>query len=341
MKEIGLVDNITGEADSVYFGGGTPSLLEPHELAAILDAVERRFGWKEGAEITLEANPDDITDQRVKDWAALGINRLSIGVQSFFEEDLRWMNRAHNASQAIASLRVAQPVIPNITLDLIYGSPGLTDEKWRSNIEQALALGITHLSCYALTVEPRTRLDKMIRLQQLADVDDEQQSRQFRFLMQYLRQQGWEHYEISNFALPGHRSRHNSSYWLGQPYLGLGPGAHSFDGQKRWWNVPNNNQYIQALEKGQFAREEEVLTPAQRWNEYLMIRLRTIEGIDLDQLPDWLHTHEMQKNWQRFEKAAVGLVSNGRLMQEGRRFWLSDEGRLYADGIAADFFDVG
>ena len=340
LKEIGRVENITGVADSIYFGGGTPSLLEAGELADILAALRHRFGWTGDAEITLEANPDDITDQRVKEWEALGINRLSIGVQSFFEEDLRWMNRAHNAGQAIESLRVAQRVIPNITLDLIYGSPGLTDEKWRSNIEQALALGITHLSCYALTVEPRTRLEKMIRQQQSADVDDEQQSRQFRFLMQYLRQQGWEHYEISNFALPGHRSRHNSSYWRGQPYLGLGPGAHSFDGQKRWWNVPNNNQYIEALEKGQFAREEELLTVAQRWNEYLMIRLRTIEGIDLDQLPDWLHTGAMEKNWLRFEKAAAELVSSGRMMQEGRRFWLSDEGRLYADGIAADFFDV-
>ena len=325
------VENITGVADSIYFGGGTPSLLESAELSSILSALRLRFGWKEDAEITLEANPDDITEQRVKEWAGLGINRLSIGVQSFFEEDLRWMNRAHNAGQAIESLRIAQRVIPNITLDLIYGSPGLTDEKWKSNIDQALALDITHLSCYALTVEPRTRLDKMIRQQQSADVDDEQQSRQFRFLMQYLRQRGWEHYEISNFARPGHRSRHNSSYWQGQPYLGLGPGAHSFDGKKRWWNVPNNNQYIDALE---------VLTAAQRWNEYLMIRLRTIEGIDLDQLPDWLHTNALEKNWLRFEKAAAELVSAGRLVQEGRRFWLSDEGRLYADGIAADFFDV-
>lgn len=341
LKEIELVEDIVQPVQTLYFGGGTPSLLETAELQAILQALQQRFGWLPDAEITLEANPDDITADKLKAWKGLGINRLSIGVQSFFEEDLRWMNRAHNASQAITSLEMAVKEFSNITLDLIYGSPGLTDEKWKQNIDTAINLGITHLSCYALTVEPKTPLDKMIRQQQSPDVDNEQQSRQFLFLMDYLAASGFEHYEISNFARPGHRSRHNSSYWKGENYIGLGPGAHSFDGKSRWWNVANNNQYIREINEGKLPQEKETLTVSQRWNEYIMIRLRTLEGLDLQKMKSVFDNEAggSAGKWiNQLLLAAQPHLRAGHLKQDGERIYLTREGKLFADGIAGDLF---
>lgn len=326
---------------SIYFGGGTPSLLLENELEQILDAVRRRFGWAVDAEITLEANPDDCSPEKLRHWKNLGINRLSMGVQSFYEEDLRWMNRAHHAGQAIESLEAAVQVFDRINLDLIYGSPGLTDEKWRQNLQTAVKLGITHLSCYALTVEERTPLYKMIAQQQSPDVDTEQQSRQFYQMIDYLLDQGFEHYEISNFAKQGYRSRHNSSYWKGEPYLGLGPGAHSYDGTQRWWNVANNTKYIRSIMEGISPVEKELLSPQQRWNEYVMIRLRTQEGLNLEEL--WKEMRDIPAatlaQWKEsLEKKLNRLQEQNMVVVNNNSVLLTREGKIFADGIAAGLF---
>jgi oxygen-independent coproporphyrinogen-3 oxidase len=316
--------------ETVYFGGGTPSLLETGELSALLHAVRQAYQLSAGAEITLEANPDDITEEKLLTWKEIGITRLSIGIQSFFEEDLRWMNRAHNAAQAINALQLATRHFDNITIDLIYGTPGLTDEKWKSNVDKAISLGIPHLSCYALTVEPKTPLHKMIRQGISADTNPDKQSEQFLLLMDWLKIAGYEHYEISNFALPGFRSRHNSSYWQGKKYLGLGPSAHSFDGSSRQWNIANNAVYIDSLAKGIIPFEKEVLTASQRANEYIMTSLRTSEGMNLDRLGD----EEKEKVLADARK----YLEHGSMKKEGNFLVLTNEGRLIADGIAASLF---
>ena len=267
--------------ETIYFGGGTPSLLEIADLRLQIEKIRQTFPVAIDAEITLEANPDDITEEKLIAWKEIGINRLSIGVQSFFEEDLVWMNRAHNAQQAIDNLQLAIKQFDNITIDLIYGHPLLTDEKWKQNVEQVISLNIPHISCYALTVEPKTPLQKMIKEQKKEDVNPEKQADQFTQLMNWLEEAGYEHYEISNFAKPGHRSWHNTSYWQGKKYLGLGPSAHSFNGTSRQWNVSNNSKYIKALNKNELPFEKEILTVTQQLNEYIMTSLRTKEGLDL------------------------------------------------------------
>ncbi|HEX2532872.1 MAG TPA: radical SAM family heme chaperone HemW, partial [Chitinophagaceae bacterium] len=321
--------------ETVYFGGGTPSLLSLDECRRLLDAVRRHYPVQAGAEITWEANPDDITPEKIRGWMEAGINRLSIGVQSFFEEDLRWMNRAHSAAQAQDCIRHCQESgLTNLSIDLIYGSPGLTDARWEANVRQAIDLQIPHLSCYALTVEEKTPLHKMIRLQKAADTDGDAQAQQFLLLMQWLRAAGYEHYEVSNFARPGMRSRHNSSYWRGVPYLGIGPSAHSFNGRERSWNIAHNARYIESVSKGLPAAETEVLTPEQALNECIMISLRTKEGLNLDTVAErW-----GMKQAAALEKPISRWLSTGRLERTGNTVVLTDEGMLMADGIAADLF---
>ncbi len=332
-KEIELTAGNTWPVNTIYFGGGTPSLLEVEEVSAVLSTVQSLYGVDGSAEITLEANPDDLTEEKLRGWKEAGINRLSIGVQSFFEEDLQWMNRAHNAVQAKEGLQLALQYFDNITMDLIYGTPGLTNDKWQQNVETALSLGIPHLSCYALTVEPRTPLDKLIRQHKKDDVNPDIQSEQFLLLMGWLRAAGYEHYEISNFARPGFRSRHNSSYWQGKSYVGIGPSAHSFNGAERRWNIANNQQYIESIEKGILPMEKELLTAVQRQNESIMISLRTIEGISLNSFSE--------EAAQQLLKAARKYINQGLVIYEPGCLRLTDEGKLYADGIAADlFFDV-
>jgi oxygen-independent coproporphyrinogen-3 oxidase len=328
-------DYIAGaQIETIYFGGGTPSLLTEQDLGRILDRLHALFPIEPGVEITLEANPDDMAvPGKLTAWRQAGINRLSIGVQSFFEEDLRWMNRVHNAEQALDSIRKAQEAgLDNLSIDLIYGTPGLSDLRWEKNVEQAFQLGIPHLSCYALTVEPRTALDTMIRQHKKEDVDAEDQARQFLLLMDWTAAAGYEHYEISNFSRPGRRSRHNTSYWQGKPYLGLGPSAHSYDGvASRRWNVSNNAAYIKdpASQAGQ-----ERLTPVQQLNECIMISLRTMEGLDLAQVTArW----GMQQA-QALRKQAERYVQEGKMICSGDKLTLTREGKLLADGIAADMF---
>ena len=335
LKEMGKRKDYIGQerVATVYLGGGTPSLLEPVELRAILDKAAETFILDPAAEITMEANPDDMTQAAtIRAWRAAGINRLSIGIQSFFNEDLQWMNRAHNAEQAAECIRMAQGEgFDNISIDLIYGGPTLPDHHWQENVQQAVALQIPHLSCYALTVEPRTALDTLIRDHRRQDVSPDDQARQFLLLMDWMDQAGYEHYEISNFALPGHRSRHNSSYWRGETYLGLGPSAHSYDGVSRQWNVANNAKYIAAADST--TAEREVLTPVQQLNEYIMISLRTMEGMDLGHI---------NSRWGA--EAAQNLAERAqRYVREGKMtvletLVLTTEGKLLADGIAADLF---
>jgi oxygen-independent coproporphyrinogen-3 oxidase len=320
---------------SIYFGGGTPSLLEKEDLLQIFHQLYTCFHIAPEAEITLEANPDDITGERLASWKEAGINRLSIGIQSFFEEDLLWMNRAHNAEQAKACIVLArQAGFYNLSIDLIYGTPGLTDEKWNENVAAALAFDVPHLSCYALTVEPGTALQKMIAQHKKEDVDAEKQARHFLLLMDWLQQAGYEHYEISNFAKPGYKSRHNSSYWAGKKYLGLGPSAHSFDGNRRQWNIAGNTLYIQSLALDKIPFEEEKLTITQHLNEYIMTSLRTQEGLNLMHVEKKFGktaSQQLQKNSQKFI-ARQKMLFNGSLLQ------LTGEGKLFADGIAADLF---
>lgn len=336
LKEISLQKNYlpAEPLQTIYFGGGTPSLLSKEELSAILQSLHHHFQVAANAEVTLEANPDDISEQKLLDWKQAGINRLSIGVQSFFEEDLRWMNRAHTAQQALSNLQLAKKHFDNITIDLIYGGPTLPDEKWQHNVQQAIALNIPHISCYALTVEPGTALASMINKHKTTDVNTEDQARQFLLLMNWLQQAGYEHYEISNFALPGMRSRHNSSYWQGAPYLGLGPSAHSFNGKSRQWNISNNALYIQSLKENKVPFEIETLTGTQRLNEYIMTSLRTIEGLDLA----WIVSRFGEREANQLQRACQPFIDSGKMRFYNNHLLLTKEGKLFADGIAAELF---
>jgi len=331
IKEIEMQKNyLAGETiETIYFGGGTPSLLEIEDIILIVEKIKNTFPVSPDTEITFEANPDDITEEKIVHWKQAGINRLSIGIQSFFDEDLQWMNRVHTAQQAIDNLQLAKKYFDNFTIDLIYGIPGLTDEKWKQNVEIAIALNVPHLSCYALTVEQKTPLIKMIREQKKENVDPDKQSKQFLLLMQWMEDAGYEHYEISSFALTGWRSRHNSSYWQGKKYLGIGPSAHSFDCNSRQWNISNNQQYIESINKGIIPFQKEVLTEAQKLNEYIMTSLRTIEGLDL---------RKTGNVSERLIAFANKYIESGLMKLADHHLILTKEGKLLADGIAAALF---
>lgn len=325
--------------ETIYFGGGTPSLLTIEELKLQLEKLSEVFDISTGAEVTLEANPDDIDEDKLTGWKEIGINRLSIGVQSFFEEDLLWMNRAHNAQQAIDNLQLAAKQFDNITIDLIYGHPLLTNEKWRHNVEQVISLNIPHISCYALTVEPKTPLQRLILEKKKENIQQEKQADQFLLLMQWLQDAGYEHYEISNFSKPGFRSRHNTSYWQGKNYLGLGPSAHSFDGKSRQWNISNNNIYIESLSKNEIPFEKEILTPVQQLNEYIMTSLRTKEGLNLERVRSSAFGHDSHRDHsQDLEIRSQKFINEGTMILKENTLILTKEGKLFADGIAADLF---
>ncbi|HEX5023935.1 MAG TPA: radical SAM family heme chaperone HemW [Agriterribacter sp.] len=338
LKEIDLTELYTPTAsiETIYFGGGTPSLLPTTTLNALLGALHRKFHIVENAEISLEVNPDDISKAELTSWKKMGINRLSIGVQSFFEEDLRWMNRAHTADQSAYSILRAQDAgFDNLTIDLIYGSPALSDEKWQQNVQKSIEYSIPHLSCYALTVEPKTALADLIAKKKIPGTNQEHQARQFIELIRWLETAGYEHYEISNFSLPGKRSRHNSAYWQGKPYYGFGPSAHSFNGtDTRSWNIANNALYIQSLASNIIPSENELLTTVQRLNEYVMTSLRTVEGVDLN----YIQT-------QFGKPAEIKILSatkphmNEKLILKDNHLKLTTIGKLFADGIAADLFE--
>lgn len=326
---------LSDTVETIYFGGGTPSLLKPAHINLLLNTIQQYFKINPAAEITLEANPDDINPLILKEWKNLGINRLSIGIQSFHEADLQWMGRAHNALQARDCIQLAQEAgITNLSIDLIYGGPSLPHENWELNVKSAIDLGVPHLSCYALTVEPKTALALKINRQELPEIDTQHQSEQFSMLQSITANAGYEQYEISNFALPGKRSKHNSSYWSGDHYLGLGPSAHSFNGISRQWNISNNSLYIQSIKKGDIPFEIEVLTPVQQTNEYIMTALRTVEGISAVKL----NSIAQQPIFTQVVAEAQKYIQSGLMECSQEYLRITPEGKFMADGIAAELF---
>ncbi|MFW6290274.1 MAG: radical SAM family heme chaperone HemW [Mariniphaga sp.] len=321
--------------DTLYLGGGTPSLLNAAELEIIFNVLHKYYSFIPNAEITLEANPDDLLPEKLETLRKLSVNRLSIGIQSFYEEDLRFMNRSHNSRQAIDVLNYAQEAgFVNITADLIYGTPGMTDKQWEQNIMQLIKMGIPHISAYSLTVEKKTALDVFIRKGKVAPVDEEQAARQFELLCALTAQHGYEHYEVSNFGKRGYFSKHNLGYWSGEPYLGLGPSAHSFKPGMRQWNVANTCKYIDSLKLGKIPFQQEILTEEQQYNEYVMTALRTMWGID--------EKHVKNKFGIRYHegmmRSAQKHLNNGKLVHSSGRLKVTPSGKFFADGIASDLF---
>ena len=339
---------------SIYFGGGTPSLLTAAELDRIFTAIVQNGYWggapiaSGGTEITLEANPDDLTDETVAMLVASPVNRLSIGIQSFDEADLRFMHRAHDAAQALSAVEKVQAAgFDNLSIDLIYGGQTTSDATWQRNLDLATDLGVNHIASYALTVEPKTALGHRVATGAVPDTSDERFATQFAMLVDHLTDHGFEHYEISNFARPGHRSRHNSGYWTGQPYLGIGPGAHSFDGaHRRRWNVSNNTRYAKVwaevtsyadfVAAGPLLFEEEILTQRDRYNEYVMTGLRRTEGVAVAEL-EQRFGGELGRH---FVNEMVPHLRNGNLesVEDTAIYRLSRRGLTVADGVAADAF---
>lgn len=320
---------------SVYFGGGTPSLLTPDEISRFMEGVSNLFLLESDLEITLEANPDDLSPEKVKGIRQTPVNRFSIGVQSFFEEDLRWMNRAHHAQEAMTAIqRVQDAGFDNITADLIYGYPLLTDKKWQFNVAGLTGLGIPHISAYSMTVEDRTALAHSIRKGKQQPMDEEQSARNFEYLIAALDAAGYEHYEISNFAKPGRYARHNSNYWKGIAYLGIGPSAHSFDGSSRQWNVSNNMKYLKAIRENRPPFEKELLTDRDVFNEYIMTSLRTNWGIDLEYVKqrfDARQHENLSRELGHFVRSKEVTLCDGKAV-------LTTKGKLMADHIAAELF---
>jgi oxygen-independent coproporphyrinogen-3 oxidase len=320
--------------ETIYFGGGTPSLLSVEEINAIIEAIFLHFEVVENPEITLEANPDDLSLLKIQMLASTKINRLSIGVQSFYEEDLRMMNRAHNAEEALQCLQWAKGYFSNISIDLIYGIPEMSDERWQSNIQKALDLNVPHISSYALTVEPKTAFDHFIKKGIMQAPDDDVAQNHFHILVDMLENAGFVHYEISNFGLEGWFSKNNTAYWQGKKYLGIGPSAHSFDGQKRSWNVKNNALYIQKINDGYLPSESETLTRTDLYNEYVMTGLRTIWGVSLQKI-----ANDFGKMYlEYFLKQAKPYLEDHLLFEDEQIIRTTKKGKFLSDGIASDLF---
>ena len=335
-KEISIrKDEFENEiVETIYFGGGTPSVLTNEEINFLISEVYKNYKVAENPEITLEANPDDLSSERILALSKSPINRLSIGIQSFYENDLKMMNRAHNSAEAIKCLQEATQYFDNISLDLIYGIPGMSDEMWKKNIETALSFGIPHISSYALTVEPKTALRKLIDIGKIAEPQDETASNHFMILVETLQKKGFIHYELSNFGKENYFSKNNSAYWLGKKYIGIGPSAHSYDGEKRGWNIANNSLYLKAIENNELPIENEILTVSDRYNEYVMTGLRTIWGVSLERIEkefgvDYLDY--LQKQSQKFLDDELLSIENNILKPTAK-------GKFLTDGIASDLF---
>ena len=328
--------------ETIYFGGGTPSVLQISELKFLIDTVYENYEVSKNVEITLEANPDDLTDSSYgvqsrsifEDYRSIGINRLSIGIQSFFEDDLKLMNRAHNAAEAKKCLEEATKYFDNISIDLIYGVPNMSNEKWKQNIETALSFGIPHLSSYALTVEPKTALKKLIQTGKIAAPQDEVAAEHFLILVEMLVSKGFIHYELSNFGKENYFSRNNSAYWLGNKYIGIGPSAHSYDGISRSWNISNNSIYLKSIQEDKLPSELEILSITDRYNEYIMTCLRTICGVSLDRIENEFglkYLIYLKKQSFKFLNDNLLVIENGILKP-------TKQGKFLTDGIASDLF---
>jgi len=336
-KELKLrKDEIGQTIQTIYFGGGTPSLLNSEELNLIFKTIFDNFEVSESSEITLEANPDDLSVEVIKMLGESPVNRLSIGVQSFFEEDLKLMNRAHNSEEALSSLQLAKQYFDNISIDLIYGIPGQSNEQWIGNLNTALELDIPHISSYALTVEPKTALEKFIEKGKVKPVNDEQYREQFDILVRTLTSKGFEHYEFSNYGKSGYHSQNNMAYWLGKLYLGIGPSAHSFDGTSRKWNISNNNLYINAIEAGNLPQQSEELSRTDSYNEFIMTRLRTKFGVSPGDISEIFG----EKYRSHFLKESEKFLKDGLMEEKNDTFHITSEGKFLSDGIAADLFYI-
>ena len=324
----------TEPVETIYFGGGTPSLLSIEEINSIISTVNKNYIVSKNPEITLEANPDDLSTDKLIKLAKSPINRLSIGIQSFFEEDLKLMNRAHNAQEAKDCIAQATKYFNNVSIDLIYGIPGLSNERWIKNIETALSFNVPHVSSYALTVEPKTALQKFIDKGIVANVDDEQAQEQFQLLLDYLQAADFIHYELSNFGKEGFFSRNNSAYWQGKSYLGIGPSAHSFNRLQRSWNVRNNSIYINSIKNDILPSEVETLTVTDRYNEYVMTGLRTIWGVSVTKVEN-----DFGKSYKNYLlKQAQKHINEHLLYLDDDKLLVSKKGKFLSDGIAADLF---
>ncbi len=320
--------------ETIYFGGGTPSVLAIEDLRLLIDEVFKNYNVVENPEITVEANPDDLSNNRIIKLSNNRINRLSIGIQSFFEDDLKLMNRAHNAEEAKNCLEQATKHFDNISLDLIYGIPGMSNEKWIQNIETALSFGIPHISSYALTVEPKTALHSFIQKGIISAPEDEVAQEHFEILVEKLEEAGFIHYELSNFGKENYFSKNNSSYWLGKKYIGIGPSAHSYDGEKRGWNVSNNTMYIKTIQEGKLPIETETLSKTDRYNEYVMTGLRTIWGISLDRI----QTEFGQTYLDYLNQQAAKYIEDHLLFVDENILRTTRKGKFLSDGIASDLF---
>ena len=338
VAEIKLQKNyLTAPIETIYFGGGTPSLLKKAELEMIIEALKANFNLASHFEFTIEANPDDINPVIAADWLALGVNRLSIGIQSFQAASLAWMNRAHSVEQSHAAIKIVQAAgFKDISADLIYGTPHLSDENLMADIATLIQYKVNHISCYALTVEEKTALHSMITKKQIEDIDTTKQARQFEIIVSALTAAGFEHYEISNFAMPGARSKHNSNYWNQVPYLGLGPAAHSFNGDQRQWNIANNSLYFQSIKNKLVPFELENLSLTQKFNEYMMISLRKSEGFSTHYIKDVFG----EKYEAYVMSTSPKYIALGQLKPTEKGYTLTKEAKFFADGIASDFFWV-
>ena len=336
IKEIALRKEELGDTtiETIYFGGGTPSVLSASEIKELIAAVYLNFEVVKNPEITLEANPDDLSEEKIIALSKSPINRLSIGVQSFFEKDLKLMNRAHNAAEAKKSLVLATRYFENISLDLIYGIPGCTNEEWLANIKIALSFGIPHISSYALVVEPHTALKTMIEKGKIKNVDDAKTQEQFQILIKELAIGGFIQYEVSSFGKEGFFSKNNSSYWLGVAYLGIGPSAHSFDGKQRSWNIKNNTKYIKSIQENVLPIERETLSTTDQYNEFVMTGLRTIWGVSLEKIKD----NFGKKYLDYLENQSKKHIEETLLFVENGTLKTGEKGRFLVDGIAADLF---
>ena len=325
------------DISSIYFGGGTPSILSTSEIQSLIDQVQSLFNVLPNAEITLEANPDDLTHSKIKEFKQTAINRFSIGIQSFFEEDLRWMNRSHSSDQASLALDLLQQEgFSNISCDLIYGYPLLSDKKWDANIQKLIDLEIPHISSYSMTVESKTVLAHYIKAGKTPPMNDEQSNTHFLHLISKLEQAGYQHYEISNFAQKGHTAIHNSNYWKGTHYLGIGPSAHSFNGNSRSWNIAQNAKYIKLIEQNEPTFQQECLEKIDRYNEYIMTALRTIWGVSEEYINKEFGT-DMLKD---FQKNIKQHEINERVVYVNGAYTLTSKGKLFADLIASDLFMI-
>jgi len=322
--------------ETIYFGGGTPSVLEVSEIEALISVVGTHFELAEQPEVTLEANPDDLTVEVIHRLSESSINRLSIGVQSFFDRDLKLMNRAHNADEAWQSIKEAKAHFKNISIDLIYGIPNASNDDWNKNINRALELGVPHISSYALTVEPKTALKAFIEKGVVPPVDDEAAHEQFLILKDRLEAEGFVHYELSNFGKEGFFSRNNTAYWQGASYLGIGPSAHSYNGVQRSWNVRNNTKYIKAIMQNELPSEQETLSTTDRYNEYVMTRLRTKWGISLDYVK-----HEFGDMYVKYLLSqAQPYIRDHLLFHDEDQLYVSKKGLFLSDGIASNLFKI-